>query len=181
MEQHATGVLDKDVHRRLLQDLDHVAEDAGIDKSWVAIPMGQVCRESLVRWVRRFKFHPGERRHSVLVTCPDEAADDVCGAVAGALLRNFIRVRVMTLHELVTAYREGEALDATCVVVPRCAPQSVGSEYQRALVTQTIFDVLGARRRGRMQTMFTASSERRVLDAYGPEVLSAMGDVVRGL
>jgi len=112
MDMFDSKVLHRDVHERLVEDIDNIVADAGIDKKWVATPLGTVCREGVVEWTRRFKFHPDEQKHSLLVTCPD--ADDVCGAIAGALLRNFLRARVFTLQDVIAAYRvqgRGDRLD----------------------------------------------------------------------
>ena len=120
MDPYASGVLDPEVHGRLVADLERIAAEAGIQAHWISRPLAQTCKPDEVAWARRYRFHAaGERAGLVLVgRPPNPDPESRMAALAGALTRNFIACRVMTLHALLAHAGHGELPEVSCLLVP---------------------------------------------------------------
>lgn len=117
-DPYASGVLVKDVHARLVADMSSVAMDANIRPHWLWTSMADAgMTESEIDWVRRFKRH--ENAGACLIgKKPSILPEERMSAIAGALSRNFIRARVMTVLNFLDWLEDGEVPEMTCVLIP---------------------------------------------------------------
>lgn len=119
-DPYAAGVLDPEIHRRLVPNLERFARDANITPEWIWTPLGETCGPVEVGWVKRFRFHRGDKASGLVYVgwSPDPPVEDRMAAIAGVLIRNFINPRVMTVHELFNAANDGAVPDISCLLVP---------------------------------------------------------------
>ena len=119
-DPYATGVLDPEEHDRMVADIDKIARDANIQPAWIWAKLDQHCSAPEVAWVRRFPFHKVEQRAGLCLVGKHPTLDVEArfAAITGALVRNFVRARLMTLNQVVTATDAGSPPDMSCLVVP---------------------------------------------------------------
>ncbi len=170
-DPYASGVLNPDVHARLVADMANIAAEAGIPAHWIATPLAQTCGPAEVAWARHYRFHGPNGRSGLVLGGkhmePD--AETRMAALAGALLRNFVSARVMTLHELLARAHDGQAPEASCLLVPnffagRAAGAKAAAGHWRFAV---LLDVLLARHAAGRQTVLHVSDMPGMGAEYG--------------
>jgi hypothetical protein len=136
IDPYETGMLDPNVHHRLVADIERYARAARITPEWIWRPITDVCSAEETAWARQFRFHQGEGRSGLIYVgrdpCPQ--IEDRLAAIAGALIRNFIDARVLTLLHLLDAIHDGEIPEFACLLVPtsssrRAAKPAGGSRH----------------------------------------------------
>ncbi len=102
IDHYESGVLKPELHGRLVENIDAYAKDAFITVDWISSRLTDYCGEPEIEWLRRFKFHHQEKCYGLCLTGDSSTVIDRMSAMAGGLLRNFIRARVMTLHTILS-------------------------------------------------------------------------------
>lgn len=111
------SMLDPEVHKRLIADLDNVSSVAGVQVRFLEDPMAKYCGAKEIDWVKNFnKYRSNGVPGLVLEGVPNP--DSRCQAIGGALLRNFIDARVIPLGTLLDAQQNGTAPNPTVLLVP---------------------------------------------------------------
>jgi hypothetical protein len=118
------GVLSREAHGRLVMQRDKYAADAGIPAPFIWAKLDDVLPgDDEQAWVRRYKFHRPDG-YSGLVYLGNGFDPTIevrmCG-IAGALVRNFIRARVLSMETVYQHMRVGETPEATCLLLPTFA------------------------------------------------------------
>ena len=126
LDPYASGVLTREEHGRLVANLDAYARDANIQPRWVWTKMADVCGEAEMEYARAFNRHRAEGK--VWGLCytrgtPDADPDEHMASMAGALVRNFCRARVMTLGRILNLLASREEVVATALADPQLLPQ----------------------------------------------------------
>lgn len=117
---YKTGVLDPNVHDRLVADIDRWAREAGIPKELIWTPLAASCTDLEIEWVRAFHRHAKAGVYGLALmggSRAEGAVEHMMGMV-GALVRNFINAQVRTRQQVARALREGQALEATALAIP---------------------------------------------------------------
>lgn len=169
VDPFAQGVLSREHHTRLVEDLDNYARDAGIQPHWIYEPMPEMT-EKVETYLRRFKHHAGENtaglcfsKRSKLPLPPDQ----YLSAVAGFLVRNFIRARVMTLGSVIDACHSATMPNVTCLLIPNFFyPQSEGGTIASWQIS-ALHDLLVSRQVAGQQTILFASDTTLLAKEYG--------------
>jgi hypothetical protein len=119
-DPYASGKLVKGVHDRLVANIENYARDAGVETHWLWEPLADHCGPHEVEWVKRFAFHRSERVHGLCLTraSDDPKVEAHMAAIAGVLVRNFVRARIMTLGTVLDAIAAGSHPEATCLLIP---------------------------------------------------------------
>jgi hypothetical protein len=169
IDPYASGVLKKEVHERLVADIATIAGDGGIQPHWIWTPIGQVCNEDVVQWVKRFRFHAPEA-HAGLILVGEAKSfnpEAACAAIAGALIRHFVRARVTTLNELIITAGDDRTRMMSCLLVPNffVAGQKPGSLPQWRV--SLLHDALITRANAGLQTVLYVSSMSDLGHQYG--------------
>ncbi len=164
-DPYGTGVLDKAVHDRLVADMDRFARDANIQKRWIWTPLAETCGADEIDWVRRFKFHTAEGSAGLCYVGKSPAFDmeTRMAAIAGALTRNFIFARLMTLHELMQSVNDGDIPDMSCLLVPNFFVDKGQPTWR----TASLLDVLIARHTAGLQTVLYSADLIAMGKEYG--------------
>lgn len=163
----ATGVLHKEVHGRLVQDIAAHARDAAIQPHWIWQALSPVQFTSdEIQFIRRFRFHASEGCSGLLYigSAGDLDPEDRMSAIAGALLRNFVRARVSTASEVMADADKGDAPDVTALLIPNFYAK--GQEKPKWKVG-TMLDVLLTRRNAGLQTILHVSDMHGMSLLYG--------------
>jgi hypothetical protein len=119
-DPYATGVLDPEEHDRMVADIAKIARDANIRPEWIWAKIDLHCAAEEIEWVRRFPFHKTEGRAGLCLIGknPEPGIDDRMAAITGALVRNFVRARLMTVHQVIEAVDGGQPPEISCLLVP---------------------------------------------------------------
>jgi hypothetical protein len=171
VDPYATGVLDKEVHDRLVADLGTYTRDAGIQPQWVWTKLSKTCGPTEMDYVRKFRFHQDAGAVHGLCYVRESGSDaDVeehMSAIAGAFLRNFIRARVMTVHRVLEHLDNNDPIEATVLLVPNFfLSKKEGGDLSKWHVT-TLYDMLSERALAGKQTVIYASSIPELKAEYG--------------
>jgi len=131
----APGKLLPGVHSRLVMELDRFAEEAGIsvaDITGANYHLTDVEKQYL-RGFRR--AHRSGKAGLIYVGQHDPSVLNRCRSVAGALIRNFITVRMVPREVLIDRLFNGGPLAADCVIVPNFHYEGAPVATRRALAS----------------------------------------------
>jgi hypothetical protein len=168
-DPYAPGALSPEHHERLVADLENFARDAGITPNWICDPMPDMT-EQLETYMRRFRHHANEGVAGVVFTKKSKLplpADQYLSAIAGCLVRNFIRARVMTLGSVIDACATGGVPNISCILIPNFFyPASEGGTIASWQVS-ALHDLLVQRHVAGQQTILYASDLNLMGKEYG--------------
>ncbi len=166
---YASGVLEEKHHGRLVADLDNYARDAGIQPHWIYKPLAKTCGEGVIEWTRRFRFHKLEG-HSGLAMIGGKNVDwsDCMSAIAGALVRNFIRARVITVSRLMDEIEGNEPpTNYTCLLIPNFYIGKKQGGHLPEWRASLLLDFLLERHTAGKQTVLSVSNISNLSQEYG--------------
>lgn len=164
-----SGVLDEEVHARLVQDIHNVALDANIQPYWIWTKLSDVCNPQVVDWVKTFRKHKVDGTSGLCLVgkLPQPSPLDQCCAIAGALTRNFIRARVFTLGQMLEKLDKHDPPTATCLVIPNFFIEEAMGGHVAKWNQSTMADYLLQRRQAGLQTVIYATDMIRLEKEYG--------------
>ncbi len=116
-----SGVLDPSVHGRLLQNLDHFAQKANIQKHMITMKMSEFnCTKQEINYVKTIKRKSADGIYGLVYTGKEDGSSVITRmmAIAGACLRNFVDAKVMTIQELLSELKEGTPPEVSVLLVP---------------------------------------------------------------
>jgi hypothetical protein len=173
-DPYASGVLDKEVHARLVADLDNVAHDAGILPHWIWTPLGGLdLTEKEVTWLKRFRFHNAHEKGGLMIIgrSPTNLPVELrMAALAGALTRNFIRARMMTVNAFIDLVNDGDVPDMSCILIPNFHVEKAQGGSMPAWRVALLLDGLMQRHGEGLQTVLGVTG----LDELGADYGAAM-------
>ena len=136
------SILDPIIHERLLLDLGGFADTANIPQSFVHTSMSKYCTHIDMNYVRNFPQYRADNAAGLLLTGAD--SENRCMAITGALVRNFIDARLVTLNQLIDGAKDQSLVDPTVMVIPNLFVQTDGKALTSWQI-QSIYDVLLSR------------------------------------
>lgn len=169
-DPYAPGVLQPDVHDRLVANLHGYAEDAMIAPHWICEPLAATVSAPVVDWVRQFRSHVGTPRTGLCLvgqTPHGASPESKCAAIAGALVRNFIRARVFTAGQVIDLVEKHHAPEATCLVVPNLYSGKSAGAALASWKVAVLLDALLERHLRGQQTVIWVSDLKGLTNDYG--------------
>lgn len=169
VDPYAFGVLQKDHHAQLVADLSGYAKDAGIQPLWICKALPSTISEQERTYLKGFRRH-AEAGVSGLVLHGKNLTGEVesrMSAMAGALVRNFIRARVMTLGTMLDLLAKGEMSDISALLVPNFFLSAAEGGTVAPWQVNALFDYLTYRHVSGMQTILYASDLSLLGKEYG--------------
>jgi hypothetical protein len=160
----ADSILDKDLHSRLLADLNHVCELANVPATFVHQSMKGVAEEADIKWVKGFNVARNSGKAGLIIMGHNPEVRMM--AIAGALLRNFIDARILPLNTLLTLAEKGGAPEPSVLLVPNLFLRSAGKAIP-AWKIQIIYDLLLHRLTSNKPSVLYVESMNALADAYG--------------
>ena len=178
IDPYETGVLNKDVHDMLVKNLSNYCREAGIHPRWVWTPLAETCSPDVVDYVKMFNVYRAEgKRHGLLFVRGDGMngkPDEQMAAIAGALMRNFIKPRFLTLHSVLDALEDGDPITETCLLIPNfsLSKHEAGGKGDSlpGFKIQWLYDLLVKRGNLSLQTMLYATSKDHMTQEYGAAI-----------
>lgn len=118
-DPYATGVLVEEHHHRLVANLEGFAKDAGIKPHWIWTRLSKEITGAEREYLLRFKHHETEGKIAGMCYVGKALGVDMrMQGIAGLMVRNFVRARVMTLGGVVDASAGRTLPDLTCLLIP---------------------------------------------------------------
>ena len=158
------GVLKREVHQRLVDDMQHFAATARIPVEYIYKPLADYVGEAELHWVRAYRepvsgagaYYAGRGTPQVQIRMM---------AMAGAFVRNFVDARVLTLKSLL----ELEEVSGSVLMVPDffLSKDAVPPKWQLSKLLGILFDGLSA---GRKFVLYISDSDQ-MGQCYGAAVL----------
>jgi hypothetical protein len=171
VDPYNDGVLVKEHHERLVADIDNYALDAGIQPHWIWRALPDDFTKTEIEYLKSFRKHlQGGTGVSGLVYSGTNGAGKMearMSAMAGALVRNFIRARVMTLGTVLDLLQSKDMPDITCILIPNFFyTEAEGGSIAKWQVS-ALLDFLSQRQVTGQQTVLFASNKAVLRKEYG--------------
>lgn len=169
VDPYASGVLKKEHHERLVADIENFAQDAGIQPHWIWSHLPGDVPESARDYLRQFRKHSMNGTSGLVLhgKNADGVVEAHMSAMAGALVRNFIRARVMTLGTVLDMLPKQEMPDLTCLLIPNFFLSVAEGGTIAPWQINTLFDYLTYRHVSGLQTVVYASDIGLLGKEYG--------------
>lgn len=169
-DPYALGALQPDHHDRLVADLENFARDAGIQPHWIATPLGEEVSQREVEYLKAFKRHCVEG--DVAGLCYSSKAglvsiDQRMSLLAGCLVRNFVRARVMTLGDVLDHLHAKSMPDLQCILIPNFFLSAAEGGTIASWQVSALYDFLVSRHVQGQQTIIYASDPGLMAKEYG--------------
>lgn len=137
-----TSILDPVHHQRLIQDMQHVCQTANVPPIYVHQSMRGVCTPTEISWVQNFRSH--QAMGTGLMLLGSESPEARIMSIAGALLRNYIDARVLSVTNLLSMRESASLPDCTVMLVPNLYLRASGKGLP-AWKVQLLYDTLLSR------------------------------------
>lgn len=167
VDPYASGVLQPDIHARLVADLANFAKDACIQQRYIYEPLPPLS-EVEMNYLRHFRQIKANGDVAGLIySLPSQNPDERFPAICGALVRNFIRARVMTLGMVLDALASKSMPDLTCILIPNFYSPFNESGHIGAWQISALYDFLMQRHVDGNQTLIHVSQPKMMAKDYG--------------
>lgn len=163
-----TYVLDKQVHARLIQDMEHVCQTAGLARKYVENSMMGNAEPEEIDWFKNYRVYRQEYSGLLFVGKQPKIEDRIY-YLCGAFLRNFVDARVMTL-QAVLPQKDDEAtnaFDPTVLLVPNLHVKTHGGKPLTSWQAQALYDLVLSRMSAGKQTVFFVEDMEQLGKDYG--------------
>lgn len=112
------GTLNREVHGRLVQNLDSIARSANVTVPMICTPLSKFCTPGEIDYIRQLKAQAQKGLLGMVFVDPDVPMNTKMMAIAGACLRNFINARVMTVQTVLGELKADEMEQPTVLLIP---------------------------------------------------------------
>lgn len=172
-----TGIMDPVAHARLIADLPHICDVAGVRPSFMEESMVGYCSPAEVEWVRQFpqKFKMGKLDLGLVLEGVSKSSTR-CQAIAAALIRNFIDARVIPLNRLLEMHNEGQVPMPTVLLIPNLYVSAVGTGIP-AWRIQVAYDLLLQRSVKNKSSVVCIEEMGSLGMAYGAHFVDFLSDL----
>lgn len=170
-DPYASGVLKKEHHDRLVADLDNYAADACIRPHWIWTALPEDVTAVETDYLTKFRHHAANGTRSGLCYAgSDFAMAERMSALAGCLVRNFVRARVMTLGSVLDALSDKSMPALTAILIPNFFLPKAEGGHLASWQVQALYDFMVDRHTRGLQTIVYASDMDRLEKEYGMAV-----------
>jgi len=168
-DPYASGALKKKIHDRLVADLENFAKDAGIVPSWIAAPLPKTITQIERDYLREFKSQSSKGISGLCLISRNEHGQNEIhtSALAGCLVRNFIRARVMTLGAILDLLAKHEIPELSAILIPNFFIPAADGGTIASWQINALYDFLIYRHTRGLQTIFCISDRNTLSKEYG--------------
>jgi hypothetical protein len=169
VDPYEFGVLQKDHHERLVADLDGYAKDAGILPHWIFQGLPDNVSSVERAYLKSFRRNTDEGVFGLVMTGDNSKGivETRMAAMAGALVRNFIRARVMTLGSVLDLLPRQEMPNLSALLIPNFFLSQANGGTVAPWQVNALFDYLVYRQVTGLQTVIYASDLSLLGKEYG--------------
>jgi len=142
-ELYASGMLDPDIHGRLVSDITQICIRAGIPglESLIGRPLSENCIVQEVRWMEGFWNHAGANVYGLIYEGRvDPPVERRFPAMIACLLRNFVDARMVSMQDLLS--EDSDADICTALFLPNLYRGKNDGGYFPPATVQRIYDIL---------------------------------------
>jgi hypothetical protein len=158
------SVLDPERHKRLLEDLEHICSIAHVPQKHVRESMVGYCDSLEIDWVTNFRLY--RETYPGLLIEGHKDSTDRCMAIAGALLRNFIDARVVSVNKILEYHETNSIPEPTVLVISNLQINNHGKPFT-AWQLAVIYDVLVRRWTANLPTVVAIDNMDSLKQTYG--------------
>ncbi len=162
-----TKLLDRDVHARLIQDIDRIVRRAAVPLEAVCTPLSRYCGEQEIEWVKQIKKHIAAGKFGAMYHGDQPQIERRMMWIAGACIRNFIDARVVSLLDVLQGVKSGDDSTPTITLVPNFYVE--GLELAKWQVQQ-LHDWLISRMIENKVTIVYVENRIALQKAYGSQI-----------
>jgi len=113
------GILQVDHHLRLVESITQYARQASIPEYFIyQTKLSDYCGEHEINYVRRLQFWPDEGIAGMVYVGSVPGMEDRMMAIGGAVTRNMIGAKMLTLQELIVLLKNDDPPEETVVLIP---------------------------------------------------------------
>lgn len=162
------GLLDPAVHRKLVENMDRICAQARIPAMYVhTCPLSKFCDEADIHWVREFHKWTDRNIAGMAYSGAITRVEDRMLSIAGALVRNYIDAKVMTVQEAINTTKDDEAPMCSALLIPNFyLPRDAGGripEWQVSILSGLLMTRFS---RGLQTVVYVADHDKMIRD-YG--------------
>jgi hypothetical protein len=162
------SILDPQRHERLIKNIHSFSEDAGIPISLIQNSSATYCTEDEITWLRQYKHHAQEHDGLMLLGLGDPSMEMM--AMAGALVRNFIRARFITMTTFLDNDADPDMVEISCLFVANFFNHEAKSETISQWKLPMVYDLLIRRAAKGKQTVVHVTDYNKMRVAYGAAI-----------
>lgn len=171
IDPYATKVLVPSVHARLVADLKFYADDTGItpDRLWTSMKSQKGVTSTEVDYIVGFRRHTLNGTSGLFFhgAVPKRDVTEAMSLMAAALVRNFIRARVMTLPEVLDYSEEHGYPEHTALMIPDFHIEALNSGSSSKHKISRLVGLLLVRHQHGLQTVIYVSDIKQLGGDYG--------------
>lgn len=113
MNPYETGILDSEIHKRLVADIDRYARMAGIPRGAIWTHLSEFVGDEEKKWVKGFLSRRRSPPPGLAYVGPWDGVEQRMVGICGAMVRNFVDARLVTPHRAIE-----EPPDCTLLAIP---------------------------------------------------------------
>lgn len=168
-DPYSFGVLRPEHHDRLVADLVGFAYDAGIQPQHICTPLPDIVTEAERNYLRKFRSLRSNGVSGMVLTGKNVngKVEHRMAAFAGALVRNFIRARVMTLGTVLDHLPRHDMPSVSALLVPNFFSPANDAGSVASWQLSALYDHLLFRHMNGLQTILYASDLDLMAKEYG--------------
>jgi hypothetical protein len=161
-----TGLMSRDVHDRLLVNLERIVRKAGVPVQAVFTRLSEFCeKETDYEWVRNLRSP--EDAGLVYIGKIGVPVDAKMRAIVGACLRNYTDARMMTVQDVIKQCKDDTMPEPTVLLIPNfCVDKNDGGDIASWDVSN-LLGLLISRLQAGQKTVLHISSWTALEKQYG--------------
>lgn len=170
--EKTNGILSKEYHGRLLEDIERYASVANVRVSMVHEPMSKYCPPEEVKWFKNIMLHRDTGVAGLCLTglAKGYPVETRMMAMAAALLRNYVDARVLTTITLLEEHKAGEVEDPTVLLIPNFYSEYSGGKTNMNWQVNVMQDLLMRRFVEQKLTIIYVQSIEGLKAGYGENI-----------
>lgn len=168
-------VLDRDLHRTMMQEVEAYAVQAGVHTHYIWTPLSEIATQTEVDWVGRVPEMRKSGPYGVVYVGRDfsPSIEQRFMASAAACVRNFVDARVIPLHRLVDRLRQGP-VGCSVLLVPNFSVDEAEGGYLPKWMKGILLDMLYDRLLSQQVTVLGVRSMKELEASFGESFLSVI-------
>lgn len=166
---YALGALHPDHHERIVADLEGFAQDAGIQPQYICSPLGDFVTDEERDYLKGFRRQAQAGCMGLVLTGKNESGqvEARMASYAGALVRNFIRAKVITLGTTLDLLAGQDMPEIGALLIPNFFTPSADAGTIATWQVSALYDYLVYRQLRGAQTILYAQDLNLLGKEYG--------------
>ncbi len=166
-----SGVLDKDVHMRLVADIERISNMAGIPKELIWTSSKKFLSDSELEWIMKYEFHKKNLKAGLVITGgAGHAIEAKFMSMTGLLVRNFVDARMMIMQNVLDKLEKQKMSEPSVLLIPNFHIEKHAGGQLPAWKISNILGMLMHRHAAARMSILYVSDMDSLLADYGEVV-----------